>query len=50
MKTTDGGITFTNMFPYLTGAHYGILGIYFLNNDTGWISGNNIQSNNILKQ
>lgn len=48
LKTTNSGVSFIDMYQYIPHP-YVVLGICFLNNDTGWISGNDGKGHNIYK-
>lgn len=52
LKTTDCGVTFQNYFgnfPPSSNGHNGFLDIYFVNENTGWVSGNNVDNKNLHK-
>ncbi len=48
LKTTNSGESFIDMYQYVP-PPYAVLGIYFLDNNTGWISGNDGSGHNIYK-
>lgn len=52
LKTTNGGASFSEYFqniPATSNGYNGLLGIYFVNNSTGWISAGNVDNKNLYK-
>lgn len=52
LKTTNGGndfISYLYSLPPTINGHYGLLGISFINANTGWLSGSSIDQKNMYK-
>lgn len=52
MKTTNGGLNFIDYYPNIpptSNGFNGLLGLCFVNQQTGWISGSNVDHKNIYK-
>jgi len=52
LKTTNGGQNFVNLFaniPPSGNGHIALLGIWFVNQQTGWLGAANLEHNNIYK-
>lgn len=52
LKTTDGGLTYKNYYPYVSPTQNGrnvFFDLYFINKETGWICGSNLDHKNLYK-
>ena len=52
MKTTNGGLSFIDFYPTIpptSNGFNGLLGLCFINSNTGWLSGSNVDNKNMYK-